>query len=289
MVGEHRRDLEHRLFQYLESSGRDLDLVSAIAEDAAPTESQHAALTTWKHERGEAFYSDVLFALTHEAFPPEEAHRHWEQIVVHKAELGRRLGRSVGIAVAALDYFTHVEPVLHTPTVISASTLEDLAEAALRDGATGLFGASAFRILLDQEIARARRFDENLSLLMLDLDDFKSVNDRFGHPTGDRVLTEVGRTLQTTLRASDVIARVGGEEFAALLPRTAPSQLDPLVERLREAIAAPRPGLPRITASIGIATLPEHASAADELVERADAALYAAKRSGKNRVALARR
>lgn len=238
-------------------------------------------------ERGDAFYSDLLFALIHETFAPGEARRHWEKLVAHKEALAQRLGRSVSVAVAALDYFTYVEPLLHTPTVISAPTLDDLAEAALRDGATGLFGASAFRILLEQEIARARRFGENLSLLMLDLDDFKDINDRFGHPTGDRVLSEVGHTLQATLRASDVIARVGGEEFAALLPRTAPSQLDPLVERLREAIAAPRPGLPRITASIGIATLPEHASAAEELVERADAALYAAKRSGKNRVALA--
>jgi diguanylate cyclase (GGDEF)-like protein len=266
-----------------------MNLVSGLAGDIALDSAQRAALDGWKESRGDAFYSDVLFTLTHEHFAPEEACSLWSQIVGHKRSLEEVLSRRVGIAVAALDYLSNVASVMPAPTLIPSTVLNDVAEIALIDETTGLFGSSAFRMLLNKEIARASRFEEPLSLVMLDLDDFKTINDRYGHPVGDQVLASVGRILRSTLRAADIAARCGGEEFAVILPRTPVEQLLLLLERLRTAIAEARPGVPLITASIGAASFPEHGLSARELIARADDALYAAKRDGKNRVAIVER
>jgi diguanylate cyclase (GGDEF)-like protein len=178
---------------------------------------------------------------------------------------------------------------------------ETIEQQATIDGLTGLFNHRCFWERLRDEVARARRYEHPLSLLMLDLDDFKRVNDRFGHPVGDELLRTVGRALQTQVRQGvDCPARYGGEEFAVILPCTE-SELDDeggtldgavtTAERIRRAIAGLRaPGVdaawPGITVSIGVATLPIHAADAEELVAKADRALYAAKRLGKDRVAV---
>ena len=266
-----------------------MDLVSGLAGDGALTSAQRVALDTWRESRGDSFYSDVLFTLTHEHFAPEEARSLWHEVMAHKRSLETTLARQVGIAVAALDYLSNVASVLPSPTLIPATVLNDVAEIALIDEITGLFGPSAFRMLFNKEIARASRFRESLSLVMLDLDDFKTINDRYGHPVGDQVLASVGRILRSTLRAADMAARIGGEEFAVVLPRTSGEQLFPLLERLRLNIAEARPGVPLITASIGAACFPDHGLSPREVIVRADDALYAAKRDGKNRVAIADR
>ncbi len=171
---------------------------------------------------------------------------------------------------------------------------------ATTDGLTGLANHKAFFSRLRGEAARARRYGFSLSVLLLDLDDFKTVNDRFGHPAGDRVLKAVAHVLRTQLRKDvDLPARYGGEEFAAVLPHTgagvdggsladAADGALATAERVRAAIAGVRLSGPRapghVTASVGIATMPAHAANADDLVSKADQALYAAKRAGKDRV-----
>ncbi len=173
---------------------------------------------------------------------------------------------------------------------------------ATTDGLTGLCNHRHFFERLRAEALRARRYGFALSVVMLDLDDFKRVNDTHGHPAGDRVLSTVGAVLRTQLRADvDVPARYGGEEFAVILPHTGPlssaltetaNGAQATAERIRRAIAEvtlPLPasddGLPpHITASVGVATLPAHAVDADDLVNKADRALYAAKQGGKDRV-----
>jgi len=286
---ERRRSLEDHLLRCLHQPVRGMDLVSGLAGDLALTPAQRVALDRWRESRGDSFYSDVLFTLTHEHFAPEEARSLWHEVMAHKRSLEDRLDRQVGIAVSALDYLCNVASILPSPTLIPATVLTDVAEIALIDETTGLFGASAFRMLFNKELARASRFREPLSLVMLDLDDFKVINDRYGHPVGDQVLASIGRVLRSTLRAADIAARYGGEEFAVLLPRTPVDQLFPLLERLRLMIAEARPGIPLITASIGAASFPEHGLSAREVTVRADDALYAAKRDGKNRVAIAER
>jgi diguanylate cyclase (GGDEF)-like protein len=170
---------------------------------------------------------------------------------------------------------------------------------ATTDGLTGLFNHRHFFERLRAEVTRARRYGLVLSLLMLDLDDFKNVNDQFGHPAGDDVLHAVSDVIRGQLRQNlDIPARYGGEEFAVILPHTGTQESDADLadgarttgERIRRAIAEmelpiDQEGPPvHITASVGLAMLPAHAEDADELVSKADQALYRAKRAGKDRV-----
>jgi diguanylate cyclase (GGDEF)-like protein len=177
---------------------------------------------------------------------------------------------------------------------------EIIERQATIDGLTGLFNHRYFWERLRDEVARADRYEQPLSLLMLDLDDFKLVNDRFGHPVGDDLLRAVGRALQTQIRQGvDCAARYGGEEFAVILPATESELhgggLDGAVttaERIRHAVAGLRapvadPAWQGITVSIGVATLPIHAGNAEDLVAEADRALYAAKARGKDSVHVA--
>ena len=166
----------------------------------------------------------------------------------------------------------------------------ELKELASHDGLTGLYNWRAFYELAGQMLKSAHRRQESATLLMLDLDYFKQVNDRFGHPEGDRVLQAVASTLRGTARENDIVARHGGEEFvvAALGLNEAESLV--AAERLRAAVAAIENMKTRITASIGIATLAPQAQKHEtprllaELLDQADQALYTAKRNGRNQV-----
>jgi two-component system, cell cycle response regulator len=159
---------------------------------------------------------------------------------------------------------------------------------ALVDGLTGLANRRLCASALDKELARAERFDEPLALVLADLDDFKSINDRFGHPTGDEVLEVFADLLRGNIREIDLAGRWGGEEFVLLLPETDLEGGRKLAERIRHALpehelVGPDGDRFRVTASFGVAAFPD-APSQDQLVAAADAALYDAKRSGKNRV-----
>jgi diguanylate cyclase (GGDEF)-like protein len=162
---------------------------------------------------------------------------------------------------------------------------------AVTDDLTGLFNVRHFHHTLDGEIERSRRFGTDVGLAMLDIDDFKRINDTFGHQQGDLVLLEVGRVLRSLSRDIDEPARYGGEEMAVILPQTDLHGAELLAERMRSAIEELRinrldgDGVLRVTASFGVASLPTCASDKDALIAEADAALYRAKRAGKNRVA----
>lgn len=158
---------------------------------------------------------------------------------------------------------------------------------AVTDELTGLANRRQFQDTLAREIERARRFEAPLSLLMLDLDDFKSVNDTYGHQTGDVVLREVGRIVRESSREIDTPARYGGEELAMILPETDGDGAFQLAERVRRGIeelviSTPEDGQLRVTASFGAATQPGRGADAQELLEAADTALYEAKAAGKN-------
>lgn len=156
------------------------------------------------------------------------------------------------------------------------------------DVLTGLANRRHFFEVAEAELERSRRYETPLSLLMLDIDRFKEVNDAHGHRAGDRVLQQLARTCLEVLRSVDVVGRVGGEEFAILLPETSLEGAVEVAERLREAVAlaevAREEGVPlRITVSIGVAMLAGTVNL-DTLLSQADAALYDAKRTGRNRV-----
>ena len=161
---------------------------------------------------------------------------------------------------------------------------------ANHDGLTGLYNWRAFYEHVGQELKTAHRRQEDMSLLMIDLDHFKQVNDRFGHPEGDHVLQAVASTLKATARENDIVARHGGEEFVVTALGLNEAESLVAAERLRAAIAAIENMKTCITASIGIATLEPRAEKHDtrrlvaNLLDQADQALYAAKRNGRNQV-----
>jgi len=159
-----------------------------------------------------------------------------------------------------------------------------LLELAVTDGLTGLRNRRAFEASLDHEYEVSLRYGHPLSLLMLDIDNFKSFNDTFGHQEGDRILCHVASLLDGNCRTTDMVARYGGEEFAIILPNTPKEAAADLAERFRWVIAESHVIRHQVTISIGLATLNASIASRSEFVEQADAALYQAKREGKNRV-----
>ncbi len=163
----------------------------------------------------------------------------------------------------------------------------EFARQARTDMLTGLSNRRHFLELAEQELARSQRDGDLLSMLMIDLDEFKSINDRYGHQFGDSILKKVGEVFGKTLRAGDIYGRVGGEEFAVLVPESDEKEASEVAERLRMEIST-IPGSPsdrseRVTASIGIVTLPAVDADIDLLFNLADRAMYQAKRAGRNR------
>jgi len=164
-----------------------------------------------------------------------------------------------------------------------------LYELAITDGLTKLYIHRYFQARLEEEIVRARRYGSKLSLVMFDIDHFKSFNDTYGHQQGDIVLVEVAKLIKNTIRSNiDIAARYGGEEFAIVLPETDSEGARIFAERLRKTVEAHKvPGQKeylQVTISLGVSTYPDHAKERLLLIKKADDALYASKEGGRNRV-----
>jgi len=171
----------------------------------------------------------------------------------------------------------------------NARHFDRVRQLAYVDGVTGIFNRRYFELRLAEEIARSSRHNLSFSLIMMDIDHFKQLNDEFGHLLGDEVLRQVSGILGQQLRKSDVLSRYGGEEFAIITPETAVESAQAVADKLRRVVeswhfpAVVRP----VTISAGVAEFPTQGGSRDELVQSADEALYAAKQSGRNRVVTA--
>lgn len=168
---------------------------------------------------------------------------------------------------------------------------EALREQTIRDPLTGLFNRRFLDESLDREIARARRHNQPLALLMIDIDRFKQLNDTYGHPAGDEILRRVGELVRTRARGGDLPCRYGGEEFLLVLPKMALATAVERAEAWRVAFAndwtVVGDHAVAVTVSIGVAVFPDHGDGREALIEAVDQALYAAKRNGRNRVVAA--
>lgn len=173
---------------------------------------------------------------------------------------------------------------------------ETLAHLAAKDGLTGLYNHAYIKERMKQELFRSQMYKHTMSLLMIDIDNFKSVNDTFGHAYGDKVLQTVATKLQKNLRPSDIIGRYGGEEFLIILSNAKNLEAGLIAERLRDAIEAHcfeiNPATAEsitVTVSIGGGTYPDHGQTIEDLAAYADESLYMAKRQGKNKVIVSQR
>ena len=177
--------------------------------------------------------------------------------------------------------------------VLRAQLFEQMERMATTDGLTGLLNHRTFQAKADEALAHARRYGRKCSLILTDIDHFKSVNDTYGHPVGDVVLRGVARIIREKAREADAVARYGGEEFAIVMPETDQKGAQAIAERIREAVRAEvfqtEMGPLKVTISLGIATFADDAQDKQGLVELADQCLYFAKRNGRNQVVTADR
>lgn len=174
-------------------------------------------------------------------------------------------------------------------SIQNAHYVERVKQLAYLDGLTGIFNRRFFELRIMEEMERARRYDTGMAVIMADIDEFKRLNDEFGHLLGDEVLRQVSSLFHQQLRKIDVVCRYGGEEFAILLTQINSDQAFAIAEKLRKLVETYSfPGVPRtVTISAGVATFPTHGATRDELIRAADKGLYSAKQVGRNRVCVA--
>jgi diguanylate cyclase (GGDEF)-like protein len=215
-----------------------------------------------------AFFAAILIALT-ALIGPDASH----------------LGNDV-LGIALLFGFS-------STVVDQVRTNERLLTLAMTDPLTGILNRRHFLSASTAELSRVKRYGFPLTLLMIDIDNFKRVNDTYGHGVGDVVIRTIATTCRTALRLPDILARYGGEEFVVTMPQTAEPEAKRVAERLRESLSEAqietRDGPLSVTVSIGLAQWITSDNSIEDTIERADQALYAAKRAGKNRVTVAPR
>ncbi len=191
--------------------------------------------------------------------------------------------------ISRKELWSHDKAVwLREPWQTGGSIINRMEQLAITDGMTGLYNHRYFQESLERELDRADRLKQSLTLLLLDIDHFKKINDTSGHPAGDFILKSLAVLLKETARKVDILARYGGEEFAALLPGIDLKNARKTAERWRKKVQSTTFKRDKqsfsITVSIGMAAFPDDAASKKELIEKADRALYLAKESGRNQV-----
>jgi len=237
-------------------------------------------------------YAPLLRLLTHLDYTETEAHEHWDAILSHRDELSETIGRTTSLQVAALDYFQNLKGAIRIPKILEMSTFLETERSAITDGLTGLYNRQFFDASLRRELKRARRYGLSFSLVMLDVDNFKAVNDIHGHVAGDEALNLTSNVILASVREIDVACRYGGEEFALILPETSRTGAFIVSERIRldvkqvfnhQLVATSHIDL---SLSGGIAIYPTDSDSAKGLLRMADKALYRSKHDGKDKITL---
>jgi len=222
------------------------------------------------------FLKRFFHAITHLDLHDAQCVQIWDDMLVRHRELSDQAGRLVSLKTALLDVFLS-SGLLRAPIIIEYDDLKKLQVNAVTDPLTGLYNRRLFGESFEKELNRARRYNQPLGLVILDLHRFKEVNDKHGHPRGDEVLRAMAATLKKALRTSDSAFRIGGDEFALLLPQTDAAQALALSRRVTTVFAEiiePLQLAVSVTIDHGIAIFPQDAELADQLIHLADERLY---------------
>jgi diguanylate cyclase (GGDEF)-like protein len=267
--------IRNKILQCLyDYSNNDEKLITVLGEVAA--------------DFGPQAYPVIFHVLTHLELSQPEAEEFWLEICQHRREMGNQLGHNVNLRTAICDFFCSIHKSLQNPKVVEIHVFENTINTAKYDRLTGLYNRAYFDESLIREVARAKRYNTELSVLFLDIDNFKAVNDNHGHLAGDSVLKEMSQAIMGEIRAEDIASRYGGEEIVIILPETKKATGLILAERIRELIANlslqyEGKSIPQ-TVSGGLANFPIDSCDAMELVRFADMALLKAKGLGKNNI-----
>lgn len=233
----------------------------------------------------DTFYSGLLELFIHLSVSEELAKGHWQRILENYNYLAKNLNRNVGLRVAIFDYFINLNKALDNPILVEIHLFRENERLAMLDGLTGLFNRRYFDINVIKEFRRAKRYNKDCSLLLLDLDNFKKINDSKGHLFGDLVLKNLAAILIRTSREEDILCRYGGEEFVVILPETASNGALCYGERLRANLSSdPFFQEHGITLSGGVASFPLGGDSPYEVLDLADKALYRAKEKGRDMI-----
>jgi len=272
-------DNESQLEDIVEFDDRTISLadIESIANDKKIREH-------YEKKYKNRLYSTILLSLTHESFQEDESKSLWNEILSHMRQLEHILDRSVGLSVASLDYLTNVKNALSEPKIIEENKSIFVAGATTKDELTGLFLREVFDVVIKKEMEEANRKNTSLCLLMIDIDDFKEINDQYGHLKCDEVLRKIGTTINDSVREMDLAARYGGEEMVVLMPRVDIEQAYKAAQRIRKAIEQIQFKEFFVTVSIGLSKTSLHINTPDKLIHDADESLYEAKNKGKNQV-----
>jgi diguanylate cyclase (GGDEF)-like protein len=213
----------------------------------------------------------------------------WDQVLVRRRELSESLSKPVGLQTAMVDVLAS-NNLLRMPILMEYEELKKLQINAATDPLTGLYNRRLFEEYFVKELNRSRRHNQHLALVIMDLHCFKEVNDRHGHMEGDHVLQLAASTLRKTMRTSDYAFRIGGDEFALLLPSADPAQALTLARRLRtnyESALEPLKLAVSLTVDFGVAVCPDDGESKEILLQLADDRLYALKNSSRSTTSVA--
>jgi len=221
---------------------------------------------------------------------PARAEHCWEGLLAHRSEMMLALGRPTNLVAVMCDYFATQNDAIFDPKLVEMAAYENIVLQSAHDNLTSLYNRQYFTNALTQHFALAKRNQNDLSILFIDVDDFKDVNDLYGHKVGDQALRQISSVISEAVRKSDIAARYGGEEFIILLPFTNSIEALILAERMRANVESCKLEVNgkalSITISGGIASYPVNAQNSDDLISFADSALYRAKGAGKNNISM---
>lgn len=246
-------------------------------------------LNTIVKEYGNIACQVIFQVLADLHFNPDVAYDYWKKVHQHSLWFNEQVGRPLPLIATMCDYFQSQKPqLISNPKLTTLESFESLVNHSTIDRLTGLFNRNCLNDTLTHLLALTQREGSELSFVFFDLDDFKLVNDTYGHQMGDSVLNTLGTLLSNSIRKSDIALRYGGEEFVVLMPNTDYKNALMLSNRIRLKVKNTpfiEDGLKlNITISGGLAVYPTHAKTANELIYSADSALYRAKGAGKDNI-----
>jgi diguanylate cyclase (GGDEF)-like protein len=273
-----------KLFDILDNDIFTSEFISGIAGDRLLNHNEKIILKKLLDETGDDLYVKLLFFITHQIFSIDDSKKLWDEILLHKKKVSKILKRNIKISVATLDYLTNIKNEIKNPKLIGEAFITKIAEISSVDTLTKLYNRSYLFIKIKDELKRFKRYNTPFSLLLLDIDNFKAINDTMGHQKGDEILFEFADLLESSKRDLDICSRFGGEEFIVLLPHTDIDEALIIAERIREKIERKFSGNSGLTASIGISNCPKSSKTLNDIIKKADEALYRSKNLGKNRV-----